>query len=140
MKIKQIMEKAVFISPDATKKELLKIAKKHLHVELFIVVDKNKKFLGDIHENDLFYMLIPNEMYEDIGVELAFDLEKKFFATTAKEIMRRHDISCYEDDDIMDVALKLAGEEINEMPVLNKKDKVVGMINQGALLRYMKLK
>ncbi len=140
MKIKQIMEKAVFVSPETTKKELLKIAKKYPHVELFIVVDKNKKFLGDIHENDLFYMILPNEMYEDIGVELAFDLEKKFFAKAAKEIMRKHDISCYEDDDIMKVALMLAREEINEMPVLNKKDKVVGMINQGALLRYMKLK
>lgn len=137
MKVKEIMEKPAFVSPDATKKEIIKIAKKHKDMRIFIVADKNKKFLGDIHENDLFYMLIPNELYEDIGIELAFDLEKKFFATTAKEIMRKHDYSCQEDDEIMDVAVKFAGIEVNEMPVLNKKGQVVGVIDQGILLRHM---
>ena len=86
MKIRNIMQKPVFVSPDATKKDLLKTAKKHPNTEIFIVVDKDKKFLGDFHENDLFIMMIPNEFYENIGVELAFDLEKKFFATCASEI------------------------------------------------------
>ena len=140
MKIEKIMKKPVFVSPDATKEELFKIAKKHPSVDLFIVVDKNRKFLGDLNEDDLFLMILPNEQYEDIGVELAFDLQKKFFATTAKELMRKHDISCYENEDIMDVALRLAGEEVNEIPVLNKKDQVVGFVDEGLLLRHIKYK
>src|SRR3972149_5706631 len=111
MKIKQIMRKPVFVSPNASGKQLLKAAKKHKNERLFIIVDKNKKILGDINEDDLFYMLYPNENYEDIGVELAFDIEKKFFANNAKEIMRKHDIVCHEDDEIMDVATQIAGEE-----------------------------
>ena len=49
MKIKEVMEKAVFVKPETTKKQLFALAKKHPHTELFIVVDETKQFLGDIH-------------------------------------------------------------------------------------------
>ena len=137
MKIKEVMKKAVTVRPETTKKELLRIAKKHPDAQLFIVVDKNKKFLGDIHENDLFYMLLPNESFEDIGIELGFDLEKKFFAETAGEIMRKHDITCNADEEVLSVSLRLAKEEVNEMPVLDKNRKVIGVINEGILLRCL---
>jgi CBS domain-containing protein len=138
MKIKQIMVKPVLISPSITRKQILKTVKRHPNAATFIVVDKNKKFLGDIHENSLFYMLLPDELYEEIGIDFAFDLEKKFFAKTAEEIMRKHDVSCYEDEDIMDVAMRFASAEVDEMPVLNRKGKVVGVINQGIILRNLK--
>ncbi len=140
VKIKKIMKPAVTVSPTATKKELLATAKKYPTADIFVVVGKNNKFLGDIHENDLFYMLIPNELFEDVGVQLAFDLEKKFFAKTARAIMRKHDIKCQEDDDAIAVALKFVRTEVNEMPVLNKKGQVVGVIDEGRLLRHIQLK
>jgi CBS domain-containing protein len=139
VKIKEVMERPVFVSPEASKKELIAVAKKNPHVELFIVVDKDKKFLGDIHENDLFLMMIPNDLYDQVSGEAPFDFEKKFFAETAQDLMRKHDVSCDETDEIMDVAVRLAGEEVNEMPVLNKKGQVVGVINEGTLLRYLKV-
>jgi CBS domain-containing protein len=82
-------------------------------------------------------MILPNDMYGDIGINLGFDLEKKFFATTAGEIMRKHDVNCSPDDSLMDAALILAGAEVNEMPVLNKNGKVVGIITEGILLRHL---
>ena len=139
MLIKKVMKPAVCVPPTATKKDLLNAAKKHPTADIFIVVGKNNKFLGDIHENDLFYMLVPNKLYEDIGVQLAFDLEKKFWAKTARELMRKHDVICFENDTTMDVALKFVRVEVNEMPVLNKKRQVVGVIDQGRLLRHMKI-
>ncbi|MFH1133258.1 MAG: CBS domain-containing protein [Nanoarchaeota archaeon] len=138
MKIKEVMQKPVFVSPTATKKQLFAVAKRHPDTELFIVVDRQHRFLGDIHENDLFLMLLPNERFSDIGVNLAFDLEKKFFATKAKELMRRHDITCSPDDDLLSVALRLAQEEVNEMPVVDAKDRVVGWINEGLLARHLR--
>jgi len=139
VKIKKIMKPAVLVPPGATKKQILKTVKRYPTADIFIVAGKNKKFLGDIHENDLFYMLLPNKIYEEIGVQLAFDLEKKFWSRTAREIMRKHDVTCQEDDDAINVALKFARVEVNEMPVLNKKRQVVGVIDQGRLLRHMKI-
>ena len=85
-------------------------------------------------------MMVPNKYYEAIGAELGFDLEKKFFAKNAKEIMRKHDVSCNENDSIIDAALKLAGAEVNEIPVLNKNGQVIGVVTQGILLRNLDVK
>jgi CBS domain-containing protein len=139
VKVKDVMEKAVFVSPTDSKKKLLAIARKHPKVRLFLVVGKNKKFLGDVHENDLFLMLLPNRFYEFMGLEEAFYIEKMFYAKNVRDIMRKHDFFCYADEHIRDVALKSSKLEVNEMPVLNRNHQVVGCINQGTLLRHMKV-
>ena len=128
MKIKEVMARPVFVLPDSTKKELLNTARKNKDAEIFIVAGKDKKFLGDITIADLFLMLLPNQKFEEIGVQLAFDLEKKFFAKTAKELMRRHEFRCSPDDDVLKVATRLAGIEIDQMPVINKSGMVVGFV------------
>ena len=130
MKIKDIMAAPVFLEKDATKNEIYKAIKKHPTTQLFFVVDKNKRFLGQIHENDLFYMLMPNETYKSLGLSFAFDLEKKFFAHTAGEVMRKHAPCCHETDDAWEIALKFLAIEENEMPVVNQKEEVVGLITQ----------
>jgi len=140
IKIEDVMSRAVFISPRATKKELLKIVKRHPQVELFMVANKDKKFIGDIHENDLFLMLTPNDLFVEVGLDLAFNLEKKFFATTARDIMRKHDTVCHRNDDMMDVAKKFVQIELNEMPVLNDKKQVIGFVTQGMILRKLQVK
>ncbi len=139
MKVKEIMQKPILVKPEFTKKKLLSIAKKNPHFHLFIVVDKDKKFLGDIHENDLFLMIVPNDVYEEEGIQLAFEMEKKFFSDSAKEIMRGHDVYCNQNDDVMTIAKRFTSEEVNEMPVLNKKGQVVGVITQGIILRHLKI-
>ena len=85
MKIKEVMLKPVFVYPNDTKKKILSKVKRNPNTSLFVVATRNKQFLGDIHENDLFFMLTPNEMVNEVGLELAFDLKKKFFAKTAKD-------------------------------------------------------
>jgi len=140
MKIKEVMRKPVIIPPETTKAEIQKIVRKNPNEDLFIVVDKDGKFLGDIDENDLFYMILPNDKYSEIEGGLGFDLEKKFFAETAKEVMRRNPQCCYQDDEVMDVALDLAAADVNEMPVLDKDEKVVGVVDQGAILRKLEFK
>ena len=137
MKVKEIMKKPVFIKSSASKKEIFRIVKRNPETHIFIVGNKKKKFKGDIHENDLFFMFLPNNRFEDIGIDFAFYIEKKFFSKTAKDIMRENDEFCYQDDDIMDIALKFSNIEVNEMPVLNKKNRVVGVITQGVILRHL---
>jgi len=140
MKIKDVMLKPVFISPDATKKDLFRVVKKNPQTDLFIIADKKRKFLGDLHINDLFLMFLPDDRYEDIGVELAFDIERKFFAKNAKELMRKHDFNCKPEDDLLNTALILGGLEVNEMPVINDNEQVVGVVTERLLIRYLKKK
>ncbi len=137
VKVSEVMIPAITVSPDATRKELLNVAKDNPNVELFLVVDSNKSFLGDIHEDDLFYMILPDDIYEEVGADIAFDIERKFFAKTAKEVMRKHDVKCEPDDDIMDVALEMMREQISQIPVVNHWGVVQGVITQGMILRRL---
>lgn len=138
MKIREVMEKPVFVDPSATRNEILKLVRRHPETDLFIVGSRNKKFKGAIHENDLFYMFLPDSSFEDVGIDLAMDIEKKFFSKNAKQIMREDDEYCYEDDDLNEVALRFARIEINEMAVLNKKKRPVGYISQRIILHHLK--
>ncbi|HIH38670.1 CBS domain-containing protein [Candidatus Woesearchaeota archaeon] len=139
LKIKDVMEKPVFIKGSATKKEIIELTKKHPHIPIFFVVDSKGCFLGDIHENDMFLMVIPNDCYDKIGVDVGFDVERRFFSNTAKELMRRHDLRCSPEDSLMDAAIAIAGSEVNEMPVIDKNGRVVGLITEGILIRHMDL-
>ena len=134
------MQKPIFAKPSMSKKDLFQLVKKNPNAELFVVVDSKKRFLGDITLDDLFLMLLPNEQFNDIGADLAFDMEKKFFAKNAKEIMRKHDNSCNPNEKVMPVALRLAGLEVNEMPVINDKKEVVGVISQSLLIPHLNFK
>lgn len=134
--IKKIMSKAVIVKEDYSKQKLLNLAIKNPNAKIFPVIDKNKNLVGTIHEDDLFIMQIPNDSYDQIGIELAIELHKKFFAKTANEIMRKQLEFCYDFEDILKVAHKFLKIDVNEMVVLNKQNKVVGVITQGNLLRY----
>ena len=139
LKVKNVMQKPVLVRPNTTKYNLLKIAKKHPNTKFFVVAKNNKKFLGGIHEDNLFYMFMPNPIYNAFGIKLGFELERKFFAKTAKDLMRTQSYHCYDYENIFDVAIRFVPIEVNEMPVLNKKKEVVGIITQGILLRHIKL-
>lgn len=140
VKVKDVMTKAVTVGPDASRKEILAVAKKHPNSDIILVVDDSGSFLGDIHEDDLFYMMLPDDIYEDVGIELAFDVEKKFFAKTAKEIMRKHDTRCKPEDDIMEVAMTMMREQTPQIPVVNHWGIVQGVITQGQILRHLEIK
>lgn len=138
VKIRTVMAKPVFVPPTATKRDLFQALKRHPDAEVLIVAGRDRRFQGDIHIDDLFLMLLPNEEYEEIGVELAFDLERKFFASTARQLMRRHDFSCGPDEEVLEVALQLAGLEVNEIPVVNRQGRVVGVVSQRRLVRHLR--
>lgn len=135
--IKNFMQKARCVKLNTTKKQLFNKSQKYPDTQLFPVIDANKKLIGTIHEDDLFVMQVPNESLDEIGFELALDLNQKFFAKTAKDIMRKQPIFCYDFDDVLKVAHKFLQVEVNEMVVLNKNNNVVGVITQGNLLRYL---
>ncbi len=137
MKIKEVMERPVFVSPNTTKKEIQQIIKKHPCTDILIVSNKSRKFLGDLHINDLFIMFVPNEHFNKIS-SAGYDFKRKFFAKNAKDLMRKHEFSCGPDDDIVETALELAETEINEFPVIDKKGKVVGVVTERLLIPYLK--
>ena len=78
--VKSLMRKPVFLYPDD---DLKKISSKlrRSDVDVFVVINKKGKFLGEIHEMDLLSAVIPerNLSSEEVIGILGFGIKKKFF-------------------------------------------------------------
>ena len=56
---------------------------------------------------------------------------------TVGEIMTRKPISCREDDDLVDVAKLMEEKKIRRMPVINRQEKLVGVISLDDFARRL---
>jgi len=117
LKVKDIMRKGKFnpvVYEDTPIKEaLLKITSSHAGAAS--VVDKKKKLVGIFTDGDLRRLFLKNEPHI---------LEKKI-----KEVMTKNPVVVKEDD-LASYALKiLESKKIDEVPVVDKKGKCVGMLD-----------
>jgi CBS domain-containing protein len=131
------MRKPVFLYPDD---DLKKISSKlrRSDVDVFVVINKKGKFLGEIHEIDLLAAVIPENKLgseEVIGI-MGFGIKKKFFGKKAKDFMKKHNFTANLNDNVEDIAVKMYREEIRCIPVI-VKDKVRGVITIGELVRHL---
>jgi len=117
LKVKDIMRKGKFnpvVYEDTPVKEaLVKITSSHAGAAS--VVDKKKKLVGIFTDGDLRRLFLKNEPYI---------LEKKI-----KEVMTKNPVIVKEDD-LASYALKiLESKKIDEVPVVDKKGRCVGMLD-----------
>jgi len=117
LKVKDIMRKGKFnpvVYEDTPIKEaLLKITSSHAGAAS--VVDRKKKLVGIFTDGDLRRLFLKNEPHI---------LEKKI-----KEVMTKNPVIVKEDD-LASYALKiLESKKIDEVPVVDKKGKCVGMLD-----------
>ena len=135
--VKSLMRKPVFLYPDD---DLKKISSKlrRSDVDVFVVINKKGKFLGEIHEMDWLSAVIPerNLSSEEVIGILGFGIKKKFFGKKAKDFMKKHNVIASPGDKVEDIAVKMYREEIKCIPVI-VRDKVRGVITIGELVRHL---
>ena len=137
MKIYEIMSNNVLtVSPEATVRELWKkLFSKH--VNAIPVVDKKNSLLGIVTKEDLLTILYPDyqEYFADLGgIEDFESMEGKVHAlgnTKAREIMSKRVVYTRSETPIMRALSRMIVRSINQLPVLDDDDKVIGMITKG---------
>lgn len=138
MQIKEAIIKPVFLYPD----DDIKTVKKKLQKKdnnICIVINKNKKFLGEVHEQDLLKLFIPQDMLDeqDIIDTLGVGYDKNFFAKRAKDLMKKHPFTISLDANIKDIIFLMFKQQIQYLPVIDKKEKVIGVITLDSLLNAL---
>ena len=107
------------------------------HVNAIPVVDKKQKLLGLITRQDLLTPLYPN--YQDImeNLETTSDFERMeeriedMSTLKAKNIMSKKVIFTREKTLIMRALSRMIVRRVNQLPVLDDRDVVVGMVTKG---------
>ena len=134
---KDAMTNPVFLYPDDHVELILKKLKKE-DINACIVVTKEKKFLGEITENDIIKLFLQQVKYEPLVEQFNRGYRRKFLYKTAKDIVKGHKSFVRLDTPINNIIKLVWKEGFEYIPVLDKTDKVVGVITPSSIINLLK--
>lgn len=147
MKARDIMTRDVIsISPETTIEEIAKILHKH-RISGVPVVSEDNEILGMVTEGDLIIKIAGPHLPPHIDIfggilflKSPHDMDeefKKITAVMAKDIMTEKVVVIEEDCDVSDLASIMINRKINRLPVVDKNDRLVGIISRADLIETM---
>lgn len=144
MRVKDYMTKEVIsISPSTGIKDIFRILRER-NIGGAPVVDKERKVLGMVTKNELLTVIIP-DYFDMIGDFLFIDdfgaleeeLERlpelKLFI--AEDLMIRDVVTVNEDASLLKVPALMDKYNVNRLPVMDKNNKLIGIITKMDLCR-----
>lgn len=146
MLVKDFMIKEVYVArPDFTLKEILRILIEN-KVGGVPVVDEHDKLLGMVTDGDILRYLTPAEeaimgYFTYITVLPGEELDEKVSSKMndkVSQIVKNKRITKLSPEDPLDELIKvLSKHHFKKIPVVDKNDKVVGIISRGDALRAL---
>ncbi|MBU0762964.1 MAG: CBS domain-containing protein [Candidatus Altiarchaeota archaeon] len=130
---KDAMIKPVFVYSDDGADKILKKLKRE-DTNVCIVVTKDKKFVGEISDEDLIKLFLHQVKYEPITKLLGIGYRRAFLYKTADELTNKHKSTVNRDTPINKVIKLVHAEGFQYIPVLNKDRKVIGVVTPSSLL------
>lgn len=137
MKIRDVMSRRVHVvSPTTPFRDIWKVIFKR-HVNSIPVVDAKKQLVGIITREDLLKSLYPDykDVIDDFSSASDFEgMEEKvrdLLTLSAKNFMSRRVIYTREDTPVMRALSRMIVRRVNQLPVLNARNNVVGMVTKG---------
>ncbi|MFC2143790.1 HPP family protein [Candidatus Aenigmatarchaeota archaeon] len=115
--------------------KISKIIKLFLRSDITVLpVFDGKKFAGEIHELDLLKLVVdPKEIPEEEIVVLGFGMDMGYFAKTAGDIVRRHNVSVSPNTKIKEASYTMLKENVKAIPVIKNKI-LVGILTERDIL------
>ncbi|HPR41803.1 MAG TPA: CBS domain-containing protein [Candidatus Methanofastidiosa archaeon] len=137
MLAKDVMTPYKSVRPNTPIHDLLNLLNEQ-KTSIFIVVDEEENLIGIVRESDLIKLLSRPSFSTGIGGSL-FNEAFVRVSDTVNDIMTRKPIFVYENQTIEEVATVMGKYKIKNLPVLDQKKRVVGIINTKQLLLLMRL-
>jgi CBS domain-containing protein len=133
---KNAMIKPVYLYPeDDAEKIMTKLRKENTNV--CIVVTKEKKFIGEIGEEDLIKLFLHQVKYEPLVQILNIGYVREFLYKPAKDLINKHKSTVKLDTPINKVIELIYKEGFNYIPVLDNKKRVVGVVTPSSLINFL---
>ncbi|WEL19905.1 HPP family protein [Candidatus Nanohalococcus occultus] len=129
---RELMDEPDFIEADASVEEVMEEVK---GIENTLIVRKEGKVVGEIHENSLLKVLVPEEKVDEekvIGI-LGFSFDSSYVAETAEDLMSKHNLTVEPDEDVGDLAFLMDKEDLRSLPV-EEDGEIIGVVHENHLI------
>jgi CBS domain-containing protein len=130
---KDAMIKPVLVYEDDDGDEILKKLKKE-ETNVCIVVTKEKKFVGEISDEDLIRLFRIQIMDEPLTEVLETGYRREFLHKKARQLINKHKSTITQDTPINKVIELIHKEGFQYLPVLDKNRRVVGVVTPSSVL------
>jgi CBS domain-containing protein len=130
---KDAMIEPVLVYQDDDADRIIKKLKRE-DTNVCIVITKNKKFVGEISNEDLIKLFLHQVKYEPLIKLLNVGYRREFLYKKAKELINKHKSTVYLDTPINKVIECVYKEGFQYIPVLDKNQKVMGVVTPSSIL------
>lgn len=137
MKIKEVMSKDIItVRPNDTLFDVARLLFKH-QISGVLVVNEYAELIGVLSEKDLYRALYPNYrayyLYTATAEDYMGDIKnmiQRAKEKKVKDVMNKNIVSVSEKDLAIKAGALMLAKHINRLPVLNDKDKLVGIVSR----------
>lgn len=129
---RELMDEPDFIEHDAPIED---VEKEVEGVENTLIVRKNGKFIGEVHEHSLLKLLIPEDRLDEekvIGI-LGLSFDESYVAETAEDLMNKHEVTVPPEEDVGEIAFLMDREDIRAIPV-EEQGEIIGAVHENRLV------
>ena len=130
---KDAMIKPVFIHQDDDADRIIKKLKRE-DTNVCIVITKEKKFVGEISNEDLIKLFLHQAKYEPLTKILNVGYRREFLYKKAKELINKHKSTVDLDTPINKVIELVYKEGFHYIPILDKNKKVMGVVTPSSII------
>lgn len=129
---RELMDEPDFIEHDADVEDVVD----ELHSkENTLIVRRDGEAVGEIHEQSLLKVLIPEDRLDEekvIGI-LGFSFDQSYVAEKAEDIMNEHEVTVDPDEDEGQIAFVMDREDVRSVPV-EEENEIIGVVHEDRLI------
>lgn len=129
---RKLMDEPDFIDADASVEE---VNNELEGSENTLIVRREGKVVGEIHENSLLKALIPQEDIDEesvIGI-LGLSFNQSYAPEIAEDLMNEHEVTVPPNEELGDIAFIMDREDIRSVPVEEDGD-IIGVVHEDKIV------
>lgn len=129
------MDEPDYVEHDASVDTL---AEEFSGVENTLIVRQDGEAVGEIHENSMLKVLIPEEKLDEekvVGI-LGLSFDSSYVPEIAEDVMNEHEVTVKPGSELGDIAFLMHREEIRSIPV-EEDGEIVGVVHENTMMEYL---
>jgi predicted transcriptional regulator len=132
---RELMDEPDFIQYDADIEQVVD----ELHTkENTLIVKKGDEVVGEIHEQSLLKVMVPEDRLDEekvVGI-LGLSFDQSYVAEKAEDIMNEHEVKVAPDEDQGEIAFVMDREDLRSVPV-EEDGEIIGVVHENRLIEEM---